>query len=98
MLEKSLSVNDEGVYESSVQDTSQKNEQKVTDVSQAISIIAEALRTDPDYFMSWQANIAMSIYDEFLRIKEERGVDLAIEDIGGICNRGAKQFLNLLTK
>jgi hypothetical protein len=83
-------------------DLEQKREEfnrvKDSKLPDAVATIAEALRNDPDYFISWQANIAMSILDEFERIKEERGVQLAVEDIHGICNRGAKHFLKLLSK
>ncbi len=38
---------------------------KDTDISGAIKILKHTLKDDSDYYMGWQANIAMAIYDEF---------------------------------
>lgn len=65
---------------------------------EATAAIAKALRTDYAYFNTWQSNIAMAMVDEFQKIKEERGLELAMEDLTGIFTRGAKRFLNLLSK
>jgi hypothetical protein len=72
--------------------------QKDNRLPDAIAVLTKALQDDPEYYITWQANIAQSIILEFDKIKEERGVELAVEDIHGICNRGAKHFLNLLSK
>lgn len=60
------------------------------DLKGAIDTLCAALRSDPGYRYSWQANIAMSIYDALRR----RGIEhnLAHE----ACNAGADEFLTVL--
>lgn len=63
----------------------------------AVDIVIEALKNDPEYYMAWKANIAMAFKDEFERhAKEaEKQIDL---DIHNIANTAADNFLNLLIK
>lgn len=69
-------------------------------LKEAIEVLCNALREDKSegsYYYSWQANIAMSILDEYNRqskdmdYEEKRSLDMY-----KICNEGAKNFLNLL--
>mgnify|MGYP001221454406 CR=1 FL=1 len=63
-----------------------------TGVAKEMDIICKALREDAGYFMSWQANIAVAIQDEFAR------VGLRGELIHKATNQGAMNVLNLLTR
>jgi len=56
--------------------------------------LTKNLKKDSGYFMAWQANIAMAIYDEIHKIKKHR----SLKKIHLACNEGAKNFLNLLIK
>ena len=56
---------------------------KIT-VKQAMEVLTEAVRQDPDYAWTWQANLAASAFDEGMEI------DAA--------NRAAARFMKLLFK
>lgn len=67
---------------------------KIT-LKQAIDVLIENLK-DPGYYIGWQANIAMSVYDELVR----QAVVLSDKDkicAHAACNDGAKIFLDRLT-
>jgi len=63
-------------------------------IKKEVDILRKALKTDPGYRMSWQANIAMSFFDEYKRSKGLVGT----EKLHGICNRAADNFLSLLCR
>lgn len=64
-------------------------------IKQAMDILISELKNDQGYFMGWQANIAMPIYD---LIAAQPGCEaLGKETIHRLCNEGAKNFLELLT-
>ena len=52
---------------------------------------------DKGYYYSWQANIAMSFYDEYKRQRSKRKY-LNNEDIHKIANSAAQNFLNSIMK
>lgn len=57
------------------------------------------LKCDPDLFMSWQANIAMAVKDEFARYRKKIGKrSVSYSDMHVIANKAAEDFLNLLIK
>lgn len=56
-----------------------------------VELLCNALREDPNYYISWQANIAMAFKDEY-----DRTSDVFKNDIHTIANEAAKNFLNLL--
>jgi len=57
------------------------------------------LKCDPDLFMSWQANIAMAMKDEFARYRKKIGKrSVSYSDMHVIANKAAEDFLNLLIK
>ena len=60
-----------------------------SDVAAAIRTITIALASDPDYWQSWKANIAVQFQDEFARTHLHRGVH-------EISNKAADNFLKLL--
>lgn len=63
-----------------------------TGIKEAIDTLINALKFDDGYFLSWQANIAMAIYDEYNRAnKNNKEIDFH-----KICNDGAKNFLEML--
>ena len=69
---------------------------KDKDFSKAIDILIDKLKTDEQYYYSWQANIAMFIHDECMRYKKKNNKKvLSNKDLHTCCNIGAKEFLNL---
>lgn len=66
-------------------------------IPETMKILVKALKEDPDYYMSWQANIAMAFKDEFSR--HPRAAEAVnSETVHVIANTAAKDFLNLLIK
>ena len=82
---------------------------KAADTKLAVDILCQALREDPEYYYSWQANIAMQFKDLFTydsltgagllesRITQKVTINTP-EEIDEIANNAAKNFLNLLIK
>ncbi len=58
-----------------------------------IKELTKALRKDKDYYRGWQANIAMSFYDEMWRSGKRRP---SHQDLIKISNTAADNFLKLL--
>ena len=73
--------------------TDLESESKLTN---AVTLLREALKNDPDYYMSWQANIAMSFQDEMSAYSQEVIPDSVKRLAHQISNRAAEKFLNLL--
>ena len=63
----------------------------------AIRILKKALSKDPDYYYSWQSNIAMPFYDKYFEKRKKKRY-LNNEDIHMVANEAARNFLNLLIK
>jgi hypothetical protein len=59
----------------------------------AVKYLIRALKKDPDYRYSWQANIAVCMQDAYDYANPEDK-----KDIHKISNDGAQRFLDLLTK
>ena len=82
---------------------------KAADTKLAVDILCQALREDPEYYYSWQANIAMQFKDLFnynslsgsgligSRITKNVSINTP-EEIDEIANNAAKNFLNHLIK
>jgi hypothetical protein len=66
------------------------------DLAKAAEVLKAALKNNFSYNNVWQSSIAMCMANEFTKTVEEIGTELAVENIAGIFNRGAKKFLNLL--
>lgn len=64
-----------------------------SEIELAVDVLCENLESDPDYYLTWQANIAMAFYDNFSR--HYGWADSAIHEIA---NNAAKEFLNNLIK
>jgi GR25 family glycosyltransferase involved in LPS biosynthesis len=64
-----------------------------SDIGNAIDVLSRKLRTEPDYYQAFQANIAVQFQDEYYR--EFQNLDQ--EKIYEISNKAAKNFLDLLT-
>jgi len=68
----------------------------MTKLEEAIDTLVDALKEggkEPgSYYYSWQANIAMSMYDEF----QCKTYDVLPEEYGCLFNRGAQRFLDML--
>jgi len=64
-----------------------------TDVKNSVNCITDAMKNDEQYYIAWQANIAMSFKDEMSR----NGYEID-EKIHLIANDAAKNFLNILIK
>lgn len=62
-----------------------------SDVKIAVQIFSRAIKDDPDYWRTWQANIAMAFKDEW-----ERNINLKTS-IHIIANNAARNFLMQLT-
>ena len=61
-------------------------------VHEAVEVLVQALKDDPQYKMAWVANIAMSFQDEWHRsVKEDEHTD-----VHKISNAAAENFLELL--
>jgi hypothetical protein len=66
---------------------------------EAIKHLVTTLKEDKGYYYGWQANIAMSFYDEYQKQAQERNyIDLGKLDIHEIANKGALRFLDLLCR
>lgn len=69
------------------------------EIEKAIIVLQKALKSDPEYFYSWQANIAMNCDDAINRKKSKlKKQKLNKYDIHEACNEGAIEFLNILIK
>lgn len=64
----------------------------------AVEVLREALKTDEDYRIGWQANIAMAFKDEFWRVcTTHQHLDLLDDEIiHEIANKASDNFLQLL--
>ena len=60
----------------------------------AIQQLSKALKGDSEYYDSWRANIAMSIYDAYVERIPNAGAKSLLLDI---FSDGADRFLRLLT-
>lgn len=61
-------------------------------IRKELDVVCKALREDKELYNSWQANIAMSFFDEF------NSTDKEGTPIMEIANKGAKNFLDMLIK
>jgi hypothetical protein len=66
---------------------------KKTSLQKAIEVLIKNLKKDEHYKYSWQANIAMSFYDEFRRCKPRN-----LRQVHAVANKAALEFLNILCK
>ena len=60
-------------------------------IKKAVKTLTSALKKDSDFFYAYQSNIAVAFMDEFTRSKKRYKSG---EDIHGIANRAAVNFLN----
>jgi hypothetical protein len=61
------------------------------ELSEAIEKLIKALRTDPELYYAYQANIAVAMQDAYKDAENK-------QDIHAISNDGAKRFLDLLIR
>ncbi len=59
----------------------------------AVTIVCEELKKDPEYYYGWQSNIAMAFYDVF---KGTSDVAIGYQELHRISNEAAKRFLDQL--
>jgi len=71
-------------------------EQNKITTAQAIEQLSKALKENPEYWEGWNANIAMSMYDEYV-IKYPNTHPAGHEVMIDVFNKGADRFLRLLT-
>lgn len=64
------------------------------DLKEAVATLVDALKTDKDYRITWEANIAMAYQDEAAR-QETRDSRAKLRDIS---NKAAKNFINTLMR
>lgn len=100
-VQKEVSEEELEKYWSIVSDTDENKPEKFKkeyQLKKAVEVLCNALREDKSegsYYYSWQANIAMCMYDSF----DGSEIDLiGDKNLLDICNKGAKTFLNLLIK
>jgi hypothetical protein len=65
-------------------------------IKKEVDVLIKALENDPAYYYTWQANIAMAVKDEWLRMVDNVEMPSTYEHIHDLSNRAAKNFLNLL--
>lgn len=63
-----------------------------------IKALSKALAKDPDFYMTWQANIAVQFQNEWMRESANGGLPCTKEHVHKISNKAAKSFLNLLIR
>lgn len=65
---------------------------------EAIKVLTETLKNDPEYYYTWQANIAMAFNDEFWsNINSHMDLDLMDNNsLHNIANKSAIRFLSQL--
>jgi len=74
-------------------------ETKKITISEAVERLREALKEDPDYFYSWQANIAVQFQDEMRRAEVLNKIQpISQSMLHAVSNMAAENFLNLLIK
>lgn len=61
----------------------------------AINVLKQALVDDIGYYHSWEANIAMAFYDEYIR---QQGDMEPLDGLMDICTNAADNFLQRLIK
>ena len=65
------------------------------EMKEAVKVLTEQIKSDPELFYSYQANIAMAFKDEYDRCEKKYKNK---EDIHQIANQAAINFLNLWCK
>ena len=76
-----------------------KKKKKKSKLQYAVEHLSKAIKNDPSYRISWEANIAVSFQDEVYRFKKKNNKNtLSQKDIHQISNDAAKNFLDLLIK
>lgn len=72
---------------------------KSVTVPAAVMTLIEALESDPEYRVSWQANIAMAFQDAYAQYQntvDEQHQVMSKTDIHAISNEAANNFLEIL--
>lgn len=67
------------------------------ETKEAIDQLTKALREDPAYWTTWQANIAMAFKDQWQWAVNDGGLPCTPEQISTIANDAATYFLTNLT-
>jgi hypothetical protein len=65
---------------------------KEAELKNAIEVLSSHLAEDPGYYIGWQSNIAMTIYDTY----KELNPDQASLPVLHAANQGAAKFLDML--
>lgn len=67
----------------------------IDELQNAIEILQNALKTDEDYRLGWQANIAMAYHDVYYSLGKSKPNGQELHDI---FNKAADNFLTQLCK
>lgn len=70
----------------------------MSELSEAVKILVKHLKEDEGYRISWKANIAMAIRDEWKRQVNDEGFQCVPDDVRSIANNAADNFLNSLCR
>lgn len=62
-------------------------------LSKAVKVLKKSLKEDSEYYYGWQANIAMSFYDEFMKLDRKL---ITKKNLHTVSNDAAMRFLNNL--
>lgn len=65
---------------------------KQEELKNAIEVLSSHLAEDPGYYIGWQSNIAMTIYDTY----KEMNPESAALPVLHAANEGARKFLDML--
>jgi len=72
---------------------------KLMKLQKAVKTFRKGLKKNSDFYLAYQANIAMQFIDEYSRKRKEKNYDyMNNQDIHEIANTAARAFLNLLIK
>lgn len=71
------------------------------DISKELKVVTEAIDKDRELFYSYQSNIAMAVYDTFIKFRKSKARNkqyLSELEIAKLSNEAAFNFLNQLVK
>lgn len=66
-------------------------------VVEAVKVLCQVLREDPDSYRAWKDNIAMAIKDQWRETLEVNSDTIDFDTLHEISNKAADRFLRLLT-
>lgn len=65
-------------------------------IQEAMKIVTREIANDPNYRITWQANIAMAFKDQWMKTMEINSDCVDYKTIHDIANKAANNFLDIL--